>query len=265
MNKAYSRIVWENLPSTNTALDADNLNRMDSALDTVDDRVVGFDTTKANQSDLLLDLKDVTIDRSTGTFTFTRQNGTTVTIDTDIEKIAVNFDYDDDPTSAHYQCLVLTLSDGTVKYIDMSALITQYEFADSTTIHFTLSNVGGVQASVIDGSITENKLQPNFLADCRSARTGAETAESKAETAEENAEAWAVGERGGVPVQAGDDTYHNNSKYYADQSSDILDTVRQYANETVFSVDFTTGHLMYTEGAYDFNINSNGHLIWSVV
>ena len=33
--------------------------------------------------------------------------------------------------------------------------------------------------------------------------------------AESNAEAWAVGERHGVPVQEGDQTYHNNSKYYA--------------------------------------------------
>ena len=34
--------------------------------------------------------------------------------------------------------------------------------------------------------------------------------------AESNAEAWAVGERHGVPVQEGDQTYHNNSKYYAE-------------------------------------------------
>lgn len=34
-----------------------------------------------------------------------------------------------------------------------------------------------------------------------------------------NAEAWAVGERHGVPVQVGDDTYHNNSKYYAEMSA----------------------------------------------
>lgn len=31
------------------------------------------------------------------------------------------------------------------------------------------------------------------------------------------AEAWAVGERGGVPVSSGDETYHNNAKYYAEK------------------------------------------------
>ena len=35
----------------------------------------------------------------------------------------------------------------------------------------------------------------------------------------EDAEAWAIGERGGVPVTSEDETYHNNSKYYAGQSS----------------------------------------------
>ena len=33
---------------------------------------------------------------------------------------------------------------------------------------------------------------------------------------EYNAEAWAVGERHGVPVGSSDQTYHNNSKYYAE-------------------------------------------------
>lgn len=40
MQKIYSRINWENDPSTNTAINEDNLNRMDSAIDTLDDRVV---------------------------------------------------------------------------------------------------------------------------------------------------------------------------------------------------------------------------------
>ena len=33
-----------------------------------------------------------------------------------------------------------------------------------------------------------------------------------------NAEAWAVGKRGGVPVIEGDETWHNNAKYYAEQA-----------------------------------------------
>ena len=40
----------------------------------------------------------------------------------------------------------------------------------------------------------------------------------KAEVLSE-AEAWAVGERDGVPVTEDDDTYHNNAKYYATQAA----------------------------------------------
>ena len=40
MQKIYSRIEWENEPSTETPLNEDNLNRMDSAIDVIDTRVV---------------------------------------------------------------------------------------------------------------------------------------------------------------------------------------------------------------------------------
>ena len=43
MNKAHSNINWENLPSTNTPLNQQNLNAMDAAIDTIDDRVIVHD------------------------------------------------------------------------------------------------------------------------------------------------------------------------------------------------------------------------------
>lgn len=46
----------------------------------------------------------------------------------------------------------------------------------------------------------------------------AHDSEIAAASSESNAEAWAVGERGGVPVTSGDETYENNSKYYADEA-----------------------------------------------
>ena len=42
MQKAYSRINWENEPSLNTPLGANNLNKMDSALDVIDNRVLSL-------------------------------------------------------------------------------------------------------------------------------------------------------------------------------------------------------------------------------
>ncbi len=42
MQKAYSRINWENEPSENTPLGANNLNKVDMALNTIDDRVLSL-------------------------------------------------------------------------------------------------------------------------------------------------------------------------------------------------------------------------------
>ena len=47
----------------------------------------------------------------------------------------------------------------------------------------------------------------------------AEAAQAAAEASAEDAEAWAVGERDGVPVTSEDETYHNSSKYHAEQAA----------------------------------------------
>lgn len=55
------------------------------------------------------------------------------------------------------------------------------------------------------------------------------TVEMGGASSESNAEAWAVGERHGVPVSSSDQTYHNNSKYYAEQASDSEDDAEAWA------------------------------------
>ena len=48
--------------------------------------------------------------------------------------------------------------------------------------------------------------------------------------AKENAEAWAVGQRSGEDVGEDDPTYHNNSKYYAEQSGASAEEASGYAD-----------------------------------
>ena len=186
MNKAYIRINWENYPSINTPLNEQNLNRMDGAVNEIDDRVIVLDTTKASLIEISTLFKDVSFDESTGIFTFTRYNGATVIFDTKLEKLAVNFGYD--PVAEQ---LVITLDDGTKQYVDLSALITQYEFLDSDTIAFQLQPGGKVKAIVKEGSIEEKHLRPNYLADIK-VEVG--KAGAAAESAERNAQAAAKSE-----------------------------------------------------------------------
>ena len=211
MNKCHTNINWVN--DQTPAINDTNLNYMDGCIDTIDDRVITLDTTKAAQSDMLLAFKDVSLNSSTGVITFTLFNNTTKTIDTLLEKVAINFDYDDDPTSPHYQNLIIELEDGTYKYIDMSALITEYEFTDSSTIDFTVTS-GAVSASVIDGSITAAKLQPNYLADVTAQANAASGSATTATNKATLAESYAVG---GTGTRAGEDT--DNAKYYKEQAA----------------------------------------------
>ena len=199
MNKAYNRINWENYPSDATPLNEANLNKLDSATDTIDDRVITLDTTKATKTEVATLVADVTFEESTGIITITKKNGSVITIDTQMEKIALNFTYD--PTTEQ---IILTLIDGTKQYIDLSALITQYEFLDTDTVAFIIGTDGKVSAIVKEGSIEEKHLEPNYLAKIKVESARAETsaaiakecadrAEVSADRAEQAAEAagWA--------------------------------------------------------------------------
>lgn len=161
MNKAYSNpVLWKNYPSTDSPLNETNLLKMGNAIDIIDDRVCSMDTTKLDKVTALEMVKSITLNEDTGVFTITYLNGSTATIDTKLEKLAVNFSYD-----STNQRLIITLDDGTKQYVDMKALVTQYEFVDSNTLTFSVDASGKITATIKKGSITADMLQPNFLAD----------------------------------------------------------------------------------------------------
>ena len=184
MNKAHSAINWENYPSDETPLNESNLNKMDAAIGVIDDRVITLDTTKATKTEVATLVADVTFEESTGIITITKKNGSKITIDTQMEKIAINFVYN--PTT---QQIILTLIDGTKQYIDLSALITQYEFLDSDTVAFYIDKDGKVSAIVKEGSIEEKHLEPNYLAKIKVEAAKSESSQQAAAMSEINAKA----------------------------------------------------------------------------
>ena len=230
MNKTYDRINWENYPSDVTPLNESNLNKIDAATDVIDNRVITLDTTKATKVEVSTLVQDVTFEEKTGIITITKKNGSKLTIDTQMEKIAVNFTYD-----AKSQKIILTLIDGTKQYIDLAALITQYEFLDTDTITFAIDSNGKVSAIVKEASIEEKHLQPNYLADIKievanaqvsqsaaaSSETNAKLSETAAATSESNAAASATKAQsyavGGTNSRIGEDT--DNAKYYSQQTA----------------------------------------------
>lgn len=112
---------------------------------------------KADKTETAQHIKTVSFNAQTGVFTFTKENGQTVTIDTLLEKLAVNFAYD-----ASTQELVLTLADGTTQRVSLSAFITETEFQDSDQLDFSVSN-HIVTATIKAGSITDTMLSSGLV------------------------------------------------------------------------------------------------------
>lgn len=212
-----SRINWENEPSIVSPINATNLNKLDYAAYEFDQTFATWDITKANQSDLLLSVKSIDYDTDTGVFVFTWQNGTTKTVDLNIEKIPVSFSMDANGV------ITMTTDDGTTYTADVGALIKTYTFIDSSEIDFTVTTDSSgnktVTASIVAGSITGSKLEPNYLANCQSAANSASGSATAADGSAEDSEAWAVGTRDGVPVPSSDPAYNNNAKYWAQHTS----------------------------------------------
>lgn len=224
MNKCYYRIVWENYSSDKTPLNAQNLNRMDSAIDEMDNRIISLDSTKFDKSEAQMLVKYIEYDENTGIFKITHYNGASYTIDTLLEKLAINFDYD-----YQTQRLIIELSDGTIKYVDLSALITQYEFLDSDTVHFTISADGKVTVDIKEGSIKEKHLQPNYLASIKvesaKAESSASAAGEKAKEASNSALLAKSYNDGNTGIREGEDT--DNAKYYSEQARQALESLEQ--------------------------------------
>lgn len=234
MQKAYDRTYWENYPSDASPINETNLNKLSGAVDEIDDRVITLDITKATKTEVSPLFSDVAFDEGTGIITFTRKNGAVVSIDTKLEKLAVNFAYD--PVTEQ---LIITLDDGEKQYADLSALITQYEFLDSDTIGFQLQTDGSVKAIILNGSITEDKLRPDYLADIKAEAAKAETsALSAGQSASDAAydaklaQSYAVG---GSGIREGED--EDNAKKYKELAAEAALTASEEAASAADSAD----------------------------
>lgn len=230
-------ITWENYTSTKTPLSAGNLNKIQSSLSGIDTEAAtainSLDTTKADKTVVNGTVNSIVFDKNTGIFTFGFVNGTTTVVNTDLEKVVVNFAYD--PIT---QYLVLTNSDGSVTNVDLTSLISQYEFLDSTTIGWTITE-GIVTAHLIEGTITGDYLEPNYLANIITNKTAAETAQTASQQFALLSQSYAKG-NSNLPSRPGEAT--DNAEYFKNLAEQYKDEAQQIAddNNYVIGVDPTT-------------------------
>lgn len=215
-NIIYVRIDWENYPSDKTPVNERNLNKMDLALRLLDDRVVWLNENKFDKTESFKLVKDISLNEENGVFTITFYDDSKKQIDTILEKIAVNFDFDEER-----QQLIITLDDGTEKRVDLSALITQYEFLTSETISPEVEN-GKVKFEVREGSIQEKHLRPDYLADIRVEQGKAQLSAGKSEEFAKLSESYA---HGGTGVREGEGS--DNAMEYARQAKESADRAEE--------------------------------------
>ena len=199
-------ITWKNFTDTSTPLSAANLQKSHSAINDMDNEVYAafqlVDQTKMDKADAGSMLAGIDYYENTGTFVFHYFDSTEhpdFRINTNLEKIVVNFSYN--PLT---QKLELVQSDGTTVEVDLSAFVANPDLVDSTEIHWTINASGQISASIKNNSITDEKMQPNYLADITEQ---AGNAEASAETAEYNAKL---------------------AKYYMEQAQDAADEASHY-------------------------------------
>lgn len=178
MNKLYSRIHWKNYPSEDSPVNEANLNRMDGALDAIDSRVMEQDAIKLDKAEAYGLVKDWDMDQTTGLITITKYNGEKIFFDLNIEKIPVDFSLSPDGI------LTMTTADGAKMTADIGGMIPALTFQDSATIAASVTGTGKNKTCsffIKEGSVTENMLEPNYLANVQTAAGTAQTAAQAAD------------------------------------------------------------------------------------
>ena len=98
-------------------------------------------------------ISNVELDGKTGIFTFTKNNGEEVKVDTLLEKVIVNFRFDKES-----QALILISEDGTEQEVELGALLSLYKGTDGTEITVTVDRNNNIGASIKEFAVTEGKI-----------------------------------------------------------------------------------------------------------
>lgn len=167
----------------------------------IDDRYTKSqsDANLKNKTDPLI--KSVKLEPQTGIWTFTKENGQTVTVDTNLEKIALDVKLDSETKE-----FVLTLADGTEQRVSLSSFVRFLEFVGSDEIEFSTTG-NTVKAGIKSGSIAEDKLNPVLFSRLDTAVSTAESSAANAQTYAQKAQTQATNAAGSA-VDAGIDAHN---------------------------------------------------------
>ena len=136
----------------NTEIQANTVARHEHANKEILDDVTEAFTT-ALKGNVEGSITSVELDNNTGIFTFTKNNGEEIRVDTLLEKVIVNFRFDKER-----QALILISEDGTEQEVELGALLSLYQGTDGTEITVTVDRNNNIGASIKAGAVTEGKI-----------------------------------------------------------------------------------------------------------
>lgn len=208
-SKIYALINWRDRPSTATALSATNLNKMDVAINTLDNRTIQLQTEKLGIDVANLMISSWVMDMSTYKITVTQLNGTTKEYDLNLERIPIK-------TELYPEgILKFTYADGTSDSVNIADLIkdTIYDASDTITFEKKFEeNAYHVVASIKNGSVEERHLNTELIQDIRNNANLAQTAANSSLSYSKDSKRWAVGDA------EYEGSENDNAKYYKEQS-----------------------------------------------
>lgn len=102
---------------------------------------------------------NIAVDNKSGIITCTKGDGSSFQVDTLLEKVVTNFTYDNATKS-----LNLSLEDGTIQQVSLSALVKEYNGKTGTTIDVTVEqSSGNISAEVKNTSISKTHLATELV------------------------------------------------------------------------------------------------------
>lgn len=268
--KLFQRIFWHN--DTDPAINETNLNAISKGLSDVDDRVINIATTimetvPAIEEDIA-DLQDLAdkLEEMTANPPYIGSNGNWYIWDTQTEA------YVDSGIDAS---ITVSIADIIMLAYNATPYVTNTGTQTDPVFHLYIPQAKSAYQSAVDGGYSGTEAQFNALIG------NIDQYAADAEQSAEDSEAYAIGKRSGSDVPSTDTAYHNNSLWYSQQAATSETNAAQSASDALgaasqissllqvpqFSVDFTTGNLMYTmDAVYSFVINTTtGNLEWEVI
>lgn len=158
VNNSHShsnKALIDSYTQTNANLaDAVNKKHSHSNKTILDNITSAFTTAQASKlTDLDSAITGITLNATTGVMTFKRYDNSTFEVDTLLEKVVTNFQYNSTTKN-----LELTLKDGTVQTVPMAAFIDDYSGSNGSEITVGVSSSNVITATLVSGSIAKSKL-----------------------------------------------------------------------------------------------------------